>query len=127
MAHGYETIVGLKKDAQFGHAIMFGLGGIFVEVYKDITFRVVPIEKEDAIDMISEIKGYPILKGIRRRKPANIEAIAQVIVSVSELAEKEKIIELDINPLIVSEKAIAGMQGWWNHLKQPILTCSSSF
>lgn len=62
---GQEVIVGLKKDAQFGHAIMFGLGGIFVEVYKDVSFRVTPIDKSDALEMISEIKGYPILKGIR--------------------------------------------------------------
>ncbi|MDD5472723.1 MAG: acetate--CoA ligase family protein [Candidatus Methanoperedens sp.] len=100
---GHETIVGLKKDAQFGHALMFGLGGIFVEVYKDVSFRVVPIDKSDALDMIAEIKGYPILKGIRGRKPADIEAIARVLMSVSDLAEKENIIELDINPLIVSE------------------------
>ncbi|MBU4373240.1 MAG: acetate--CoA ligase family protein [Euryarchaeota archaeon] len=100
---GHETIVGLKKDAQFGHALMFGLGGIFVEVYKDVSFRVVPVERRDALEMISEIKGYPILKGIRGRKPADIDAIARVLVSVSDMAEKEKIIELDINPLIVSE------------------------
>ncbi len=100
---GHETIVGLKKDAQFGHALMFGLGGIFVEVYRDVSFRVAPIDKSDALDMISEIKGYPILKGIRGRKPADIEAIARVLMSVSDLAEKENIIELDINPLIVSE------------------------
>ncbi len=100
---GHETIVGLKKDAQFGHALMFGLGGIFVEVYKDVSFRVVPVDKSDALDMISEIKGYPILKGIRGRKPADIGAIAKVLMSVSKMAEKENIIELDINPLIVSE------------------------
>lgn len=100
---GHEVIVGLKKDEQFGHALMFGLGGIFVEVYRDVSFRVVPIEKREALDMISEIKGYPILKGIRGRKPADIEAIADVLVSVSEMAEKEGIVELDINPLIVSE------------------------
>ncbi len=100
---GHETIVGLKKDDQFGHALMFGLGGIFVEVYKDVSFRVVPVERRDALEMISEIKGYPILKGIRGRKPADIDAIARVLVSVSDMAEKEKIIELDINPLIVSE------------------------
>jgi len=104
MAHGHETIVGLKKDEQFGHAIMFGLGGIFVEVYRDVTFRVAPIERGDALDMISEIKGYPILKGIRGRKPADVEAIASVLVSVSQMAEKENIIELDINPLIVNER-----------------------
>jgi acyl-CoA synthetase (NDP forming) len=102
-AAGHETIVGLKKDAQFGHAIMFGLGGIFVEVYKDVSFRVVPIDKRDAFDMISEIKGYPILRGIRGKKPANMDSIADVLVSVSDMAETENIIELDINPLIVSE------------------------
>ncbi len=101
---GIETIVGLKKDAQFGHAIMFGLGGIFVEVYKDVTFRVVPIDKNDALQMISEIKGYPILKGMRGKPSVDMDAIAQVLVSVSEIAMKENIIELDINPLIVSEK-----------------------
>ncbi|MDP3105348.1 MAG: acetate--CoA ligase family protein [Candidatus Methanoperedens sp.] len=101
---GHEVIVGLKKDAQFGHALMFGLGGIFVEVYKDVSFRVTPIDKKEALEMISEIKGYPILKGIRGRKPADIDAVAQVLVSVSEMAEKENIIELDINPLIVGEK-----------------------
>lgn len=100
---GHETIIGLKKDAQFGHAIMFGLGGIFVEVYKDVSFRVIPIERNEALDMISEIKGYPILKGIRGRKPADIEAIARVLVAVSEMAQKENIAELDINPLIVGE------------------------
>ncbi|MDP2766853.1 MAG: acetate--CoA ligase family protein [Candidatus Methanoperedens sp.] len=100
---GHEVIVGLKKDAQFGHALMFGLGGIFVEVYKDVSFRVAPVDKSDALDMIAEIKGYPILKGIRGRKPADIDSITDVLVSVSEMAEKENIIELDINPLIVSE------------------------
>jgi acyl-CoA synthetase (NDP forming) len=100
---GHEIIVGLKKDAQFGHALMFGLGGIFVEVYKDVSFRVAPITIKEALDMISEIKGYPILKGIRGRKPADIDAIARVLVMVSEMAQKENIIELDINPLIAGE------------------------
>jgi len=100
---GHEVIVGLKKDAQFGHALMFGLGGIFVEVYKDVSFRVTPIDKKEALEMISEIKGYPILKGIRGRKPADVDAVADVLESVSEMAEKENIVELDINPLIVGE------------------------
>lgn len=101
---GIEAIVGLKKDAQFGHAIMFGLGGIFVEVYKDVTFRVVPVDKKDALRMISEIKAYPILKGMRGKPSVDMDAIAQVLVSVSDIARKENIIELDINPLIVTEK-----------------------
>jgi acyl-CoA synthetase (NDP forming) len=105
---GHEMIVGLKKDVQFGHALMFGLGGIFVEVYKDVSFRVAPIGIKEAMDMISEIKGYPILKGIRGKKPADIDAIARVLVLVSEMAQKENIIELDINPLIAGEtQAIA--------------------
>ncbi len=100
---GHEIIVGLKKDAQFGHALMFGLGGIFVEVYKDVSFRVAPVDKKEALEMISEIRGYPILKGIRGRKPADVDAAAQVLVCVSEMAQKENIVELDINPLIVNE------------------------
>jgi len=101
---GHETIVGLKSDPQFGHALMFGLGGIFVEVYRDVSFRVVPVERRDALDMISEIKGYAILRGIRGRKPADIDAIADVLMAASDMAEKESIIELDINPLIVHEQ-----------------------
>ncbi|VVB89399.1 Acetate--CoA ligase [ADP-forming] II subunit beta [uncultured archaeon] len=101
---GHEVIVGLKKDAQFGHALMFGLGGIFVEIYRDVSFRVVPVGKKEALEMISEIKGYPILRGIRGKKPADIDSIADVLISVSQLAEKENVIELDINPLIVNEK-----------------------
>jgi acyl-CoA synthetase (NDP forming) len=100
---GHEVIVGLKKDAQFGHALMFGLGGIFVEVYRDVTFRVVPIRKREAFEMISEIKGYAILKGIRGRKSADIDSIVDVLISVSSMAMTENIIELDINPLIVNE------------------------
>jgi acyl-CoA synthetase (NDP forming) len=106
---GQEVIVGLKKDPQFGHALMFGLGGIFVEVYRDVSFRVVPIEKRDALMMISEIKGYSILKGIRGKKPADIDAIADVLMAVSKMAEKENIIELDINPLIVDEKEVVAV------------------
>lgn len=102
---GYEVIVGLKKDPQFGHVVMFGLGGIFVEVYKDVSFRIVPIDKREALDMISEIKAYAILKGIRGRKPANIDAIVEVLLSASRMAQKEDIIELDINPLMVNENS----------------------
>ncbi len=100
---GHEVIIGLKKDPQFGHALMVGLGGIFVEVYRDVSFRVVPVEMREALTMISDIKAYPILKGIRGKKPADIDAIARVLTSVSSMAGKENIIELDINPLIVNE------------------------
>jgi acyl-CoA synthetase (NDP forming) len=102
---GIEVIIGVKLDPQFGHVIMFGLGGIFVEIYKDVSFRVTPVNSEMARDMILEIKGSPILMGARGRSPADIDAIINVIVKLSEMLEKNPdIVELDINPLIVYEK-----------------------
>jgi acyl-CoA synthetase (NDP forming) len=102
---GIEVIIGVKLDPQFGHVIMFGLGGIFVEIYRDVSFRVTPVNSEMARDMILEIKGRPILMGARGRSPADIDAIINVIVKLSEMLEKNPdIVELDINPLIVYEK-----------------------
>lgn len=101
---GLEAIIGAKKDPQFGHALMFGLGGIFVEICGDVSFRVAPISREEAIEMIAEIKGYPILRGIRGEKPYDINAISGILIKTGELVEKENILELDINPLIVYEQ-----------------------
>lgn len=99
-----EVIVGAIKDPQFGPTIMFGLGGIFVEVLKDVTFRVAPITEEDAKEMISEIKAYPILKGFRGAPPADIDAITRILVNTSRLImEHQEIKELDLNPIIVYE------------------------
>lgn len=100
---GNEVIVGSKKDLQFGNVIMFGLGGIFVEVLKDISFRICPVNKKDALDMIKEIKGFKVLQGYRGEK-ANINKIADIIVKTSNLVEKENIEELDFNPIIVNNK-----------------------
>lgn len=101
---GKEVIVGMIRDPQFGPAIMFGLGGIFVEILKDVSFRVAPITKEEALDMIKEIKAYPILAGARGEKPVNIDALAEFIVKVSQLAvELPEIKELDINPIFAYE------------------------
>ncbi len=80
---GKEVIVGMIRDPQFGPAIMFGLGGIFVEILKDVSFRVAPISKEEALEMIKEIKAYPILAGARGEKPVDIEALADIIVKVA--------------------------------------------
>ena len=97
-----EVIVGAIKDPQFGPTIMFGLGGIFVEVLKDVTFRIAPITEEDAREMISEIKAYPILKGFRGAPPADTEAIVKILVNVSKLVmEHQEIKELDLNPIMV--------------------------
>ncbi len=101
---GVETIIGAKKDPQFGPVLMFGLGGIFVEVFKDVSFRVAPIRKEDAMEMISELKAYPILRGIRGRKPSDINSLADAIVKVSDMMmELPQISEIDLNPTIVYE------------------------
>lgn len=100
---GTEVIIGASKDAQFGPVLMFGLGGIMVEVFKDVSFRVVPVSKRDASEMIKEIKGYPLLQGYRGGEPANIPALEQLIVDVSAFIERNpQIEELDLNPVIVN-------------------------
>lgn len=105
---GVEVIVGATNDPAFGPVVMVGLGGIFVEVFKDISFRVAPLTRQDAIDMLEEIQGKAILQGARGKKAVDIEAIIDVLMSVSALVtdNKETIEELDINPLIVYEKGI---------------------
>ncbi|MBI2672072.1 acetate--CoA ligase family protein [Candidatus Woesearchaeota archaeon] len=103
---GKYIICGLKKDETFGHVLVFGLGGIFTEVIKDVSFRVCPINKKEAEDMIKEIKGYQILKGMRGEKAVNLDSISNVLIKLSNLAQRYKNIhELDINPLIVNEKS----------------------
>jgi len=97
---GTELIVGINKDPQFGHVIMFGLGGIFVEIFKDVSLRIVPITERDADEMLNEIKGLPLLKGYRGRPPSDIQKIKDVLLKVSDLASKhQEIKEMDINPL----------------------------
>ncbi len=102
---GEEVIIGLTTDPTFGKVIMFGLGGIWVEVLKDVSFRVVPLSKADARDMVEEIKGYPLLTGIRGRPAKDIDALYDLLVRVSRLAqENEEIREMDLNPVFVKEK-----------------------
>ncbi len=98
-----EVIVGMIKDPQFGPAIMFGLGGIFVEVLKDVTFRVVPITRYDAMQMINEIKALPILKGVRGKKPIDFDKLVDILINVSRLVtDHPEIEELDLNPVTIS-------------------------
>jgi acyl-CoA synthetase (NDP forming) len=97
---GIEIIVGMYKDTQFGPVIMFGLGGIFVEVLKDVSFRLIPIEKRDAEEMIKEIKGYALLNGYRGQEPAHIPSLIDVLLKISALVEKTpEIKEIDLNPV----------------------------
>jgi acetyl-CoA synthetase (ADP-forming) len=101
---GKETIIGGKKDPQFGAVVLFGLGGIFVEVMKDVSLRIAPIDKREAMEMIKEVKGYPILAGIRGQKPVNLEKLAEMIASVSRMLSENDIQELDLNPVLVNDK-----------------------
>lgn len=104
-----EVIIGMSKDPQFGPVLMFGLGGILVEVLKDVSFRIVPLTRRDAREMIGEIKGYPILEGYRGREPANIAVLEELLLKVSEFVDsRPEIAELDINPIFAySDGALA--------------------
>ena len=97
---GIEVIVGMTKDAQFGPVLMFGLGGILVELLKDVSFRIVPLEREDARGMIREIKGYPLLEGYRGREPADLLVLEEILLKVSRFVDDHpEIKELDLNPI----------------------------
>jgi len=98
-----ELIIGGKRDTQFGQLIMLGMGGIFVEVMRDVVFRVCPITRKDAEEMICELRAYPILAGARGRKPVSKPALVNALVKVSQLLQKENPAEFDINPLMADE------------------------
>ena len=106
MVHGgKEIIMGITKDPQFGHMIMFGLGGIYVEVLKDIAFRITPLSREDAHEMIRETKTFPLLRGVRGEAEADIESIEHSLMILSQMAvDFPQIIEADINPLLVRKR-----------------------
>jgi acetyl-CoA synthetase (ADP-forming) len=104
---GTEIIIGAIKDAQFGQTLMFGLGGIFVELLKDVTFRIAPITEQEALDMIQGVKAYPLLNGYRGSVPADIKAIVNVLTCVSKLVmEHPEIKELDLNPVMVYPQGV---------------------
>lgn len=98
---GQEAIIGMNRDTQFGPVVMFGLRGITIEVFKDVSLRVVPIRKWDASEMIKEIKGYPLLTGYRGREPVNIRCLEDMLLRVSRFVTKHPEIRgLDHNPVI---------------------------
>jgi acyl-CoA synthetase (NDP forming) len=97
---GIEVIIGMSKDPQFGPVLMFGLGGILVEVLKDVSFRIVPIERRDAREMIEDIKAYPVLQGVRGQDPADVGALEDLLLKLSEFVEANpRVEELDLNPV----------------------------
>ncbi|MCD6207714.1 MAG: acetate--CoA ligase family protein [Methanosarcinales archaeon] len=103
LPRGTEIVIGVKRDPQFGHAVMFGLGGVFVEVLDDVSFCIVPLKERDAIEMTEEIRGRSILAG------CDVGAIVRTILKVSGMAAKENILELDINPLVACEKGVVAV------------------
>jgi acyl-CoA synthetase (NDP forming) len=106
---GVAVIIGMSRDAQFGWVIMFGLGGLLVEIIEDIALKIAPITPKDAGAMIREIKGYKLLAGYRGQTSVNIKALEEMLLAVSEFVENNPIIkELDLNPVIAdSDGAIA--------------------
>jgi acetyl-CoA synthetase (ADP-forming) len=98
-----ELVIGLTRDAQFGPCVMFGLGGIFTEILKDISFRVAPLQKRDALEMMGDIKGHKILENVRGMDAADVDALADMLIKVGQIGlENEKVREIDINPVILS-------------------------
>ena len=102
-----ELIIGMTTDPQFGPALMFGIGGILVELLEDVSFRIAPITEYDAKEMIHEIKGFPILDGYRGKPKADINAIVEVLLKISNLVIKhEEINEMDLNPVFIYDKGL---------------------
>ncbi|MHB1417166.1 MAG: acetate--CoA ligase family protein, partial [Chloroflexota bacterium] len=100
---GREVILGVTHDPQFGHLIMFGLGGIYVEVLKDVSFRLAPLTPSEAERMIREIRSFALLAGVRGQQPADLAAIVDALLRISQLVtDFPEIIELDVNPLVVN-------------------------
>jgi len=103
---GAEVIVGMIRDPQFGPTVMFGLGGIFIEILKDVAFRVCPVERTDIEEMLTEIEGIKMLQGYRGQPSCNVNAIINIIMEISRLALDYPVIkEIDLNPIIVYEKS----------------------
>lgn len=110
MIKGIELFVGAKKESNYPHVIMCGLGGIFVEILKDVKVKMIPVSKDDAIDMITKLKSYPILNGVRGEKGIIIEDFAAIINKISALLQiAPEIAELDINPLLATAQDIIGV------------------
>ncbi len=107
---GVEIIIGMSKDPQFGPMLMFGIGGVFVELLKDVAFKIVPLRNNDAEDMLSEIKARPMLQGFRGSKPVNEQAIIDALMKLSDFVESNPDIEeLDMNPLFATKDGVVAV------------------
>jgi len=100
-----ELVLGMTRDDQFGPCVMFGLGGIFTEIIKDISFRKAPVEKSDALEMMREIKGHNILSAFRGMEAADVESLANILIQLGEIGlEIDYVQEIDLNPVIIFGK-----------------------
>ena len=107
-----EMVCGVATDPQYGHMVMFGLGGVFIEVMKDVIFRMAPLTDVDADEMIRGVKAYKLLEGARGTTPAQMDQLRECLLRISQLVKDfPAITELDINPLIISEKNGRSYQG----------------
>ena len=106
---GAEMIIGVNNDEQFGPMMMIGMGGVFVEIFKDVQLAPAPLSKSQAKQMIANLKAYPLLNGYRGGKPRDVDSLAELLVKISEMAarNKDKIKELDLNPVFVTEKGVS--------------------
>ena len=100
---GVELIIGGKKDPQFGHMIVLGLGGIYVEIFRDISARICPLLPADVEEMVSELKVHPVLEGARGKKPINKRTLGLLVLKVCAFMQKEDIKEMDLNPVVFDE------------------------
>lgn len=101
---GIELIVGGKRDPQFGHMIVVGLGGIYVEIFKDVSARICPVSEKEVREMIKELKAYPLLKGARGQRPVDCESLKKIVKQTCRLMVKENVGEIDLNPVIIDHK-----------------------
>ncbi|MHA1303976.1 MAG: acetate--CoA ligase family protein, partial [Candidatus Heimdallarchaeaceae archaeon] len=107
MVEGVEVLVGQTTDPQFGKMIAFGIGGIYVEVYKDVSFRLIPITEADVREMYAEIKGRKMLEGFRGKPAINLDELTELLLNISKLVEENPIIkEMDLNPVMVTEEGL---------------------
>ncbi len=105
MARGLQIIVGAKQDPQFGPTVVFGIGGIFVEIIKDFSLRVAPLTRKDALEMVHGIKAERMLEGVRGKNPVNINKLVDILLKVSKMmVEHQEIKELDLNPIFANDK-----------------------
>ncbi len=107
---GVEVITGVIKDEQFGPVAMFGIGGVSVELMKDVSYRLSPLDEKDAVEMMGEVKGWPLLRGFRGDTPKDIGAVADVLVKLTRLVEATGgLMEIEINPLIVYDEGVVAV------------------